>query len=282
MGIGSGIIIESDPEQEWQECLLKGRFLSHCRPGFELIETLLWQPEDGYWLLERHLLRLASSALAMSFDCGIDGIRRQLGQYASGFTRSMRVRLVLAKDGRTELAAAPCDAPGLLRLPACPERRDGDLPEIDFAARAIDGRSPWLRHKTTRRDLYDAELATGRERGLYDVVFLNVDGEVTEGCITNIVIYREGRYMTPPVASGLLPGVMRQELLQDRERPVAETIMSPEDVRGAEAIFLCNAVRGVVRVALRQGAGGPDAADRQSRFSGFGPAPAWSLTSPAG
>ncbi len=62
MGIGSGIIIDSDPEQEWQECLLKGRFLSHCRPGFELIETLLWRPEDGYWLLERHLSRLASSA----------------------------------------------------------------------------------------------------------------------------------------------------------------------------------------------------------------------------
>ncbi len=198
----------------------------------------------------------------MSFDCGIDEIRRQLEQYAAGFARCMRVRLILAKDGRIEFAAAPCDAPELLRLPACPERRDGGLPEIEFADRAIDGRSPWLRHKTTRRDLYDPELAAGRERGLYDVIFVNADGEVTEGCITNIIIYRQGRYMTPPVASGLLPGVMREELLQDRERPVAETILAPEDVRGAEAIFLCNAVRGVVRVALRRNASGPGCQSR--------------------
>ena len=265
MGIGSGIIIDSDPEQEWQECLLKGHFLSHCRPGFELIETMLWRPEDGYWLLERHLSRLASSSLAMSFDCGIDEVRRQLERYAEGFARCMRVRLVLAKDGRIELAAVPCDAPELLRLPASPERRVAGLPEIDFAPRPIDGRSPWLRHKTTRRDLYEPELAAGRERGLYDVIFVNADGEVTEGCITNVVIYRQGRYMTPPLASGLLPGVMREELLQDRERPVVEAILSPADVRGAEAIFLCNSVRGVVRVALCRGAGGPGAEGRLSR-----------------
>lgn len=264
MGIGSGIIIDSDPEQEWQECLLKGRFLSHCRPGFELIETLLWRPEDGYWLLERHLSRLASSALAMAFDCGVDEIRRQLEQQSAGFGRCMRVRLVLAKDGRIEITAVPCEAPELQRLPACPEKRVAVLPEIDFAPRAIDGRSPWLRHKTTRRDLYDSELAAGRERGLYEVIFFNADGEVTEGCITNIVIYRQGRYMTPPVVSGLLPGVMREELLEDRERPVVETILSPEDVRTAEAVFLCNSLRGVVRVALRRNAGGTDAAGRQS------------------
>ena len=177
----------------------------------------------------------------------------------------MRVRLVLAKDGRIELAAVPCDAPELLRLPASPERRVAGLPEIDFAPRPIDGRSPWLRHKTTRRDLYEPELAAGRERGLYDVIFVNADGEVTEGCITNVVIYRQGRYMTPPLASGLLPGVMREELLQDRERPVVEAILSPADVRGAEAIFLCNSVRGVVRVALCRGAGGPGAEGRLSR-----------------
>ncbi|HSO09774.1 MAG TPA: aminotransferase class IV, partial [Desulfoprunum sp.] len=86
-------------------------------------------------------------------------------------------------------------------------------------------------------------------------LFVNRRGEVTEGCITNVVVYADGRYRTPPLTSGLLPGVMREQLLQDRERPVVEAVLTPANVMAAEAVYLCNAVRGLVRVRLRQGAG---------------------------
>jgi para-aminobenzoate synthetase/4-amino-4-deoxychorismate lyase len=251
MGIGSGIIIDSDPEQEWQECLLKGRFLSHCRPGFQLIETMLWQPGSGYWLLDEHLSRLADSAATMSFACRIDTIRKQLERQAGEFAGCMRVRLLLAKDGSVALDATPCTAPALLKLPASSGERVAGLPEIGFAAGAIDGRLPWLRHKTTRRDHYDAALTAGREQGLFDLLFVNGDGEVTEGCISNVIVFRDGRYLTPSLSCGLLPGVMRGALLQDPDLPIGEAILSPEEVMGAEAVFLCNSVRGVVQVALR-------------------------------
>jgi para-aminobenzoate synthetase/4-amino-4-deoxychorismate lyase len=253
MGIGSGIIHDSDAEQEWRECLLKGRFLSHCRPGFELLETMLWQPDSGYWLLEEHLARMAGSAREMRFSWPEGRIRQDLQQAAEAFPpRCMRVRLTLAKDGASGIAVHPCDSPGLLRLPPKPPGAEVNLPEVGFSRQITVGDFPWLRHKTTCREIYDEEFAAGRDKGLYDVLLRNDKGEVTEGCITNIVVYGDGVYKTPPVSCGLLPGVMRQRLLQDAERPLRECRLSVADVQNAEAIYLCNSVRGLVRVALRQ------------------------------
>jgi para-aminobenzoate synthetase/4-amino-4-deoxychorismate lyase len=256
MGIGSGIIIDSDPEQEWQECLLKGRFLTHCRPGFELLTTMLWQPGTGYWCLDRHLARMERSAAELCFSWPEAAIRHELERQAAAFAgHCMRVRLTLAKDGAIAVAAVACAAPALLRLPVRPEPVGPGLPEIAFSPEVVDGDSPWLRHKTTSRDLYDREFRAGREEGLFDLLFVNRRGEVTEGCISNVVVYAAGGYRTPPLASGLLPGVMREQLLHDRERPVVEAVLTPADMMAAEAVYLCNAVRGLVRVRLRQGAG---------------------------
>ncbi len=91
-----------------------------------------------------------------------------------------------------------------------------------------------------------------RKNGLFDYIFCNSAGEVTEGCITNIIIYRQGIYMTPPVTSGLLPGVMRRHILEDGTVPVVERILTRQDVISAEAIFVCNSVRGLVRVKLKR------------------------------
>jgi para-aminobenzoate synthetase/4-amino-4-deoxychorismate lyase len=253
MGIGSGIIHDSDPEQEWRECLLKGRFLSSCKPGFQLFETLLWQADTGYWFLKEHLERLAGSASQMYFLYSEEKAREELDRAAASFCRQhMRVRLALAKDGSFELTAQPCDPPGSFRLPPIPPRPQENLPEIEFSRHIIDKNFPWLLHKTTRRDRYDEELKAGRARGLYEMVFCNERGEVTEGCITNIIIYSKGVYTTPPTSCGLLPGVMRRRLLQDKDRPLQESLIGEEDVQNAEAIFLCNSVRGLVRVALRE------------------------------
>ena len=254
MGIGSGIVYDSDPEQEWQECLLKGSFLTRPASEFQLIETLLHHPDRGYYLLEEHLQRLQASASYLLFCCNPGQIKENLLAESRKFQGNcMRVRLVLTKDGTVAITSARCDEPAHFRLPERPGEGITELPWISFSATRTDAQSSWLYHKTTKRDLYDREFAFAREKSLFDICFCNRDGEVTEGCITNIILSKDGSYLTPPVRCGLLPGVMRDNLLRDRERPLAERVITLEDVRTAEALFLCNSVRGVVQVRLAEG-----------------------------
>ena len=116
---------------------------------------------------------------------------------------------------RARIAVQPCDPPGPLQLPPILRQRKAICPKSGSPGRSLPALSPWLRHKTTRREIYDEEFRAAREKGLFDVLLRNDKGEVTEGCITNIVIYADGVYKTPPLSCGLLPGVMRQLLLQD-------------------------------------------------------------------
>lgn len=253
MGIGAGITYDSVPEEEWRESLLKGRFLTHSHPEFQLFETLLWQPDQGYLLLEEHVQRLEDGARFFKFSCDPGLVRKILQDEEKTFsTGCCRVRLVLAKDGRLSLESAECDPPDCILLPAEPGPvAERDLPAVDFFVSPVDTRGPWCFHKTTMRSLYSKAYEKARSDGLYDYIFLNEAGEVTEGCITNIVIYSAGQYKTPPVASGLLPGVMRGKLLADKAVPVVEMVLAEQDVRAAEAIFLCNSVRGIIRVRVR-------------------------------
>lgn len=253
MGIGAGITHDSVPEEEWRESLLKGRFLTHSQPQFELFETLLWQPGQGYLLLEEHLQRLEDGAHFFKFVCDPEAVRKFLQDKEGTFgERCCRVRLTLAKDGRLSLASAECEPPVALVLPPVPDLAvDNSLPMVDFFVSPRDTKTPWCFHKTTMRGLYDKAYEKARASGLYDYIFFNEAGEVTEGCIANIVIYSEGRYETPPVASGLLPGVMRNKLLADKAVPLVEQVLTEQDVRAAEAVFLCNSVRGVIRVRVR-------------------------------
>lgn len=253
MGIGAGITYDSVPEEEWRESLLKGRFLTHAQPEFQLIETLLWQPGTGYLFLADHLRRLEEGArfFKFSFDRSKIGFLLQDVE-ASLPGGCLRVRLVLAKDGRLAHAVTPCGPPPRLTLSPSPAPvGENALPVIDFYPDPAETKTPWCFHKTTMRSLYDKALTKARDEGLYDYMFINESGEVTEGSITNIVIYAEGLYKTPPVFCGLLPGVMRGRLLADPEVLVVEQVLTERDVRTADAVFLCNSVRGVVRVRLR-------------------------------
>ncbi|MCX5864144.1 MAG: aminodeoxychorismate synthase component I, partial [Deltaproteobacteria bacterium] len=152
MGIGSGIIHESDPEQEWRECLLKGRFLSNPAPAFSLIETLLWQPDSGYWLLNEHLERLAASAAYFRYSYNRQEVATRLETLALDFGASpIRVRLTLTKDGHIELALSPCIAPAAITWPM-PQASQSELPRVIFSTQTTDPGSPWLFHKTTLRE----------------------------------------------------------------------------------------------------------------------------------
>ncbi|MBC8208267.1 MAG: aminodeoxychorismate synthase component I [Desulfobulbaceae bacterium] len=249
MGIGSGIVIESAPEQEWRECLLKARFLTNEGCDFQIIETLLWEPGAGYWLLESHLDRLMKSAEYFLFAGERGTITAALTETAKEFdNQAMRVRLLLAKDGEVRVTSMNCERPESRSLPVSLSDTVGELPKIRLAEEQIDSRMVWPYHKTTHRSMYDREYARAQEEGCLDSILLNERGEVCEGTITNVIVLQDGCWLTPPLETGLLPGVLRAELLRGKEVELRERVLTVADLAGAEAVYLCNSVRGLVRV----------------------------------
>lgn len=247
MGIGAGITHDSDPEGEWQESLLKGNFLTKPTPDFQLIETILWQPETSYWLLEEHLERLVDSALYFIFSCNKDDIRRQLLQKADSFTTFQRVRLLLYRDGRLEVSAH--DLPDFKPFDPVKPVVLHPLPVVSFSRQQTDPDSRELYHKTTRRKFYDDARRLAVEQELYEILFTNSRGEVTEGSITNLFIEKDGQLLTPPVACGLLDGTFRRFLL--RQGQAREQILTRQEVDNADAVFVGNSIRGLVQVTVR-------------------------------
>ena len=206
---------------------------------FQLIETMKWQAGSGYWLLDRHLARLQASATQLGFACDGRAVRAELGALAARLgSGAHRVRLLLAADGGIVLSHTAID--------------DAALPptlRVAWASHPVDSEDPLVRHKTTRRDLYDSELAAVKGEA-DEVLFVNQRGEVTEGSWTNLFVEIGGRLHTPPVACGLLPGTFRQSLLDDPVAGVVETVLRPEDVRQADRLYLGNSVRGLMPARL--------------------------------
>ena len=259
MGIGSGIVWDSDPIGEWEECKLKGHFLTRPAPEFKLIETMLWHPESGYWLLDLHLERLAESAGYFSYPFEFEKVKAALHCLAESVgagasVKSQRVRLTLAKSGRFEITHSVLDEkfhPWVDPAAIMQQKPDKVLPKVTFSSRNTESNSVYLFHKTTLRKLYDEErdrIVNGQ--GYYEVLFVNEKGEVTEGSYTNIFLEKNGRLMTPPVFCGLLPGVFRRYLLQKYPELVVEKTFTRKDLEQADALYVANSVRGLVRVAL--------------------------------
>lgn len=240
MGIGAGIVADSDPEAEWQECLLKGNFLSRDTPEFQLIETLLWQRGSGFFLLEYHLQRLADSARYFHFVFDLELITFQLQEAAASCSNSQRVRMLLHRDGRVDVQCTELAV----------QSKNVELPEVIFSSTKVDPASPHLYHKTTLRSLFDNEYRRAAELGCLDVLFTNPSGQVTEGAISNVFIRRQGRLLTPPVHCGLLAGTYRRMLLEQGR--AVEQILTREDVMGADEVCIANSVRGLVKVRVRE------------------------------
>ncbi|MEE4241679.1 MAG: aminodeoxychorismate synthase component I [Desulfopila sp.] len=254
MGIGSGIVYDSNPRQEWQECLLKGKFLSAPQKRFQLLETLLYHPEHGIFLLQEHLQRLQCSADFFLFSCDIEDIAAYLTDLCTSFDeRCQRIRLLLEKDGTFGVESSACEKPVYLHLPETIEEHRREPQVVEISKSLVDTASVWLYHKTTVRDLYRKEYNDAVRRGIYDKIFQNEKGCVTESCIANLMVYKNGEYFTPPLSDGLLGGVMRRHLLEKGAVPIVERSLTPYDIFEAEALFLCNSVRGVVRVEAVQG-----------------------------
>ena len=254
MGIGSGIVADSSPDDEWQECLLKANFLTSPLPEFELFETMLHDDRDGYLYLEDHLQRLQGSASYFNFPYDREQTQQNLEQFAGTFEQKgcRRVRLTLSSEGKIELTAAGCEPPAHLILPGSHDQSLSQPVLIDFAEQRTDSSLFWLFHKTTRRTLYNEAYGRAQADGLFDVIFCNERHEITEGCITNILILKNNIYYTPPLDCGLLNGVMRKQLLASAGKmPVVEHVLYRADIQEAEKIFLCNSVRGVIHAQMQ-------------------------------
>ncbi len=233
LGVGSGVVADSRGDAEWRECLLKARFLTDCDPGIQLIETMRLDAGVVH-RGERHLARLATSAGALGFPFAQKKLEAALGALPS--TGKWRVRLTLDKAGTFAAVAFPLNEELAGPRFAC------------WSDTAIDSRYPLRRHKTTDRALYDAAMAElTADASLFDVVFLNERGEVAEGARSNVFVERAGLLLTPPLASGALPGILREELLATGR--ARETTLLPADL--ADGFWLGNSLRGLVRVSLR-------------------------------
>jgi para-aminobenzoate synthetase/4-amino-4-deoxychorismate lyase len=234
MGVGGGIVADSIPEDEHRECLLKASFLTRPLQTFELIETLLF--DQHYIRLPLHLDRLESSAAYFDFLYDRTAIEAQIRAFAHFLDprQRYRVRLLLAPAGTLTLTSQP--------LP-------DELPTVSvrLSSHRVISTDAFLRHKTTRRHFYDQQLAAARADGFDEVIFLNERGELTEGSISNIFVEHSGKLLTPPLTSGLLPGIMRRHLLETLPS-AEERVLTLADLKSADTLWLCNSVRGLRKV----------------------------------
>ncbi len=241
--MGSGIVYDSIPAEEYEECLLKAKFLTSSPPAFHLIETMLWRPGDGYFLLDLHLARLKDSAAYFDFPYDEETIAKLLEDKRQDFEpgNRYRVRLLLGRNGCLAIEAAPLSS-------------DEEMPirRAVLSSRRTSSSDVFLYHKTTNRALYDAEYGKYAARGYFDVIFRNERDQLTEGAISNLFIRKDGRLYTPPVRCGLLPGTFRSYLMETSIPPVVEKVLSGDDLLAADEVYLANSVRGLVKVDLHE------------------------------
>lgn len=250
MGIGSGIVADSVAEKEWQECLLKGHFLSKPRQDFQLIETMLWSLTAGYWLLDQHLDRVQASARYFGYSFDKKEVAAALAEYQNDLAdNAARIRLLLNREGKITLSHTPCSLPMIISLE--PTILQDAAAKTYLATESTDSSDIFLYHKTTQRQTYDRLWQQANKAGYLDLIFTNERGEITEGAITNIFIEREGIFYTPPMSSGLLPGIFRGYLLAAFPDQVKEKILFPEDLTAPEtSLYLGNSVRGLIKAEL--------------------------------
>ncbi len=231
-GLGGGITWDSENHVELEECYVKARIVTGSHSDFELLESIRWTPDCGFYLLDEHLARLAASAAYFDYPLKLGNVRSKLDALSHTLQAcAHKIRLRLDRDGNHRIDAAP-----LVDLPS-PYR-------VGIARNPIDTKNVFLYHKTTNRTPYDQALLD--YPACDDLLLWNERGELTESCRANIAAEVGGELLTPPVSCGLLPGTMRSALL--KEGRVREAILNKSELGRFTAIYLVNAVRGLWRV----------------------------------
>ncbi len=238
--VGSGIVWDSKPELEWDECKTKCKFLTASElPDFEILESILWNRRLVY--LRDHIRRMKHSAkyfnipfLMTKLEKTISAIRKKLHP-----NHKYKIRIFLKKNGSFRWDYLPLESFPCMKIT-----------NIFLNDKPIDESNIFLYHKTTYRHWYDGAMKKIKKGESYDVIFFNAKGEITEGARTNIFIEKNGILITPAISCGLLPGVLRENLL--RKKKCEESIITIDDIKKADKIYCGNSVRGLVRVFLNK------------------------------
>jgi para-aminobenzoate synthetase/4-amino-4-deoxychorismate lyase len=242
-GVGSGLTAYADSQAEWRELRAKSRVLERSTRYFELLETL--RLDDGrYWLLKEHLERIARSAAYFGFACDAAALNESLLSLAHSHAVGIwRVRLTLAPSGKAAVQAdalAPTAEPVLFAL-------------ADHGLDTKGADHEFVVHKTTRREHYDSRLL--RQDGLFDTLLVNERGELTEFTRGNLALRLDGKWLTPALESGLLPGTLREALLA--QGLLAQAVLTPADLQRAEEVVFFNSLRGWLAACLSGQAAAP-------------------------
>ncbi len=237
LGLGSGVVADSRMGDEWAECLAKGEFARMTdgkddRFGFDLIETMRFEPASGLLRLEMHLERMKASAQIFGFEFDRHTVRNQLHAVTFHLENVSKIRLLCAKSGAISIevrdAPAQSDAPWATAIMPLPVAID------DFR----------LSHKTSDRGFYDDARKSAGD--VDEVLFTDSDGFLTEGSFTAIFVMRDGMLLTPPLSHGVLPSVLRRELIEQGR--AAEAVLRPDDL--SDGFMLGNSLRGLIPARL--------------------------------
>jgi para-aminobenzoate synthetase/4-amino-4-deoxychorismate lyase len=238
LGVGAGIVHDSEATSEFEECKLKARFVSSLPNDFDIFETLLADSTNGYRHIDRHLARLQASSTYFGFPCDLDQAHALLEQVRQGLPSGLhRVRLALGAHGAWTVQSAPVTP---LREPV----------RVILARERTESTDLFLRHKTTVRSVYDAAWRSAETQGAFDALFFNERDELTEGGRSNVFVRLDGQWITPPLACGVLPGVMRAVMLDAPAWRARERVITSEMLGEAQDLVVCNALRGPLRAVL--------------------------------
>ncbi|HEZ1762906.1 chorismate-binding protein [Neisseria meningitidis] len=239
-GVGSGIVIDSDPAAEYRECGWKARFLNELRPAFGIFETMRVENRQCT-LLDRHLCRLKTSAQALNLPLP-DGCENQIKQYITDLPDgAFRVKALLASDG--------------ISLSRAVLNHLADKQRVIISPAVLPAQNYLRRFKTTHRALFDQAWQTAETQGAFDSLFFNSDGILLEGGRSNVFVKHRGQWLTPSLDLDILNGIMRQAVLDEPQKylqtnQVIETHITQKTLQEAEEIRLSNALRGIFATVL--------------------------------
>lgn len=206
---------------------------------FQLIETMLCENGEIF-LLEGHMKRLKKSSKHFAFESSAGSILQEIWSITQDLDpeKKYRLRLLLSRDATFTIST------DIL------EKTWQEPVSVGLSESQTNKSDIFLQHKTTRRELYNKAFKKAREKGLYDLLFVNTGRELTEGAISNVYILKNNKYYTPPLTSGVLPGVYRDYLLAKEDFPLEEKVLRLEDLHSADKIYLSNSVHKMLEAKL--------------------------------